>query len=138
MNSILIDTSFLVALLNSDDHNHARTLAFTNKNDLPMRVPEVALTEVLYLINRAGGVPAKVKALRSILDAGLNRQSLEDVDIRRAAEIITRYPQANFDFVDVCLMALTERLDIRQVATFDRRDFSIFRPAHCDYLELLS
>jgi hypothetical protein len=34
-------------------------------------------------------------------------------------------------------MALSERLQITQVCTFDRRDFSIFRPTHYDYLELL-
>jgi len=47
------------------------------------------------------------------------------------------YADARLDFVDCCIMALTERLDIRRVATFDRRDFSIFRPNHGDYLELL-
>jgi hypothetical protein len=34
-------------------------------------------------------------------------------------------------------MALSERLNITQVCTVDRRDFSMFRPLHCDYLELL-
>ena len=34
-------------------------------------------------------------------------------------------------------MAIAERLNITRIATFDRRDFSIFQPSHCDYLELL-
>ena len=34
-------------------------------------------------------------------------------------------------------MAQAERLNITHVATFDHRDFEIFRPTHCDYLELL-
>ena len=44
---------------------------------------------------------------------------------------------ARFDFVDVAQMAIAERLDIRRVYTFDRRDFSQFKPRHTDYLELL-
>ncbi len=34
-------------------------------------------------------------------------------------------------------MAMTEGLNVTEICTFDRRDFSIFRPTHCDYLELL-
>lgn len=47
------------------------------------------------------------------------------------------YQSARFDFVDCCIMALSERLNITQVCTLDRRDFSIFRPGHCPFLELL-
>jgi predicted nucleic acid-binding protein len=47
------------------------------------------------------------------------------------------YASARLDFVDCCLMALSERLNITQICTYDRRDFSMFRPAHCDYLTLL-
>jgi hypothetical protein len=32
---------------------------------------------------------------------------------------------------------MAERLNITRACTFDRRDFSIFRPHPCDYLELL-
>ncbi len=58
-------------------------------------------------------------------------------DVIRAAQIMERYADARFDFVDCCIMALAERLNITQVCTFDRRDFSIFRPTHCEHLELL-
>ncbi len=34
-------------------------------------------------------------------------------------------------------MASAERLSVTRIATFVRRDFSIFRPRHCDYLDLL-
>lgn len=39
--------------------------------------------------------------------------------------------------VDCCIMALAERLHVTRIATFDRRDFSIFQPRHCGYFELL-
>ncbi len=58
-------------------------------------------------------------------------------DINRAQAIMTTYASAEFDFVDCAIMALSERLNIREIATFDRRDFSIVRPRHCDYFELL-
>jgi predicted nucleic acid-binding protein len=50
---------------------------------------------------------------------------------------MSTYATAEFDLVDACIMALSERHEIKQICTFDRRDFSIFRPKHCEYLELL-
>lgn len=35
------------------------------------------------------------------------------------------------------LVALAERLNLTQVCTFDRRDFNLIRPRHCDHLDLL-
>jgi predicted nucleic acid-binding protein len=52
-------------------------------------------------------------------------------------QIMEQYQDAVFDFTDVAIMALAERLSITRVCTFDHRDFSIFHPLHCDYLELL-
>ena len=48
-----------------------------------------------------------------------------------------RYKDAEFDFVDCCLMAIAERLNIEDICTFDRRDFAIFRPKHCENFTLL-
>ena len=58
-------------------------------------------------------------------------------DVHTIHEITEMYASAEFDIVDCCIMALAERLQITRIATFDRRDFSIFRPRHCDFLELL-
>ncbi len=57
--------------------------------------------------------------------------------MRRMEAIMTRYASARFDYADVAQMVLAERLKITQIYTFDRRDFSIFRPQHCDAFELL-
>jgi predicted nucleic acid-binding protein len=56
-------------------------------------------------------------------------------DLVRVREIMSKYVQ--FDFVDCCILALAERLNVTRVCTFDRRDFSSFKPLHCEYLELL-
>ena len=34
-------------------------------------------------------------------------------------------------------MVIAERLGVARSTSFDRRDFSIFRPRHCDNLDLL-
>lgn len=62
---------------------------------------------------------------------------LERVDYLRIAEIMLAYRDAALDFVDCAIMALAERLNITHICTYDRRDFALFRPRHCDYLTLL-
>ena len=64
-------------------------------------------------------------------------EPLVESDMKRMQQIMLRYTSAEFDFADVAVMALAERLNITQIATFDRRDFSLFRPIHCEFLELL-
>lgn len=88
-------------------------------------------------MHRAGGTPAVASFLKAFIAAQPVLQTLTLDDLNRVHEIILAYPRARFDLVDCCIMALSERLDIRHVATFDRRDFLIFHPNHCDYLELL-
>jgi uncharacterized protein len=58
-------------------------------------------------------------------------------DILRIAEILDRYADSRIDFVDASVMAVAERLNIVTVLTLDRRDFSLFRPRHCDGFVLI-
>ncbi|MHB8627162.1 MAG: hypothetical protein ACYDBJ_17495 [Aggregatilineales bacterium] len=41
----------------------------------------------------------------------------------------------NYERLSHCLMALSERLNITQICTYDRHDFSMFCPIHGDYLQ---
>jgi predicted nucleic acid-binding protein len=69
--------------------------------------------------------------------AAFEIQALSEPVMLRMQHIMEQYEDAAFDFTDAAIMALSENLGITQICTFDRRDFSIFRPRHCDYLELL-
>lgn len=58
-------------------------------------------------------------------------------DLLRAADILKSYADSRIDFVDACVVAIAERLNITQILTLDHRDFSIVRPHHCVTFELL-
>jgi predicted nucleic acid-binding protein len=60
-----------------------------------------------------------------------------EADYVRAADILEQYADSRIDFVDAIIMAIAERLSIQTVFTIDRRDFGIYRPRHCEFLELL-
>lgn len=135
--AILIDSSFLYAAFNKNDKRYQKAMEFLDSVPGIPIVPEIILPEVAFLFVRDFGHYAVEKFLGEFIEARLKLETLTYADIERAQAILQAYSAAKFDLVDACIMALAERLQITQVCTFDRRDFSIFRPKHCDYLELL-
>ncbi|MBN1562432.1 MAG: PIN domain-containing protein [Anaerolineae bacterium] len=135
--SVLIDSSFLYALYDYSDRRHelvervARTRAGT------FVIPNVVLTETTFLFSRSGGVPAVARFLHEFVNAEPRLQGVTIAVLQRARDIMIAYHDSRFDFVDCCLMALAEQLQITQIGTLDRRDFAIYRPTHCDYFDLL-
>ncbi len=137
-NPILADSSFLYAIYSITDHNHDAAKEFILRiHSHRILVPEVTLPEVAFLFIRDVGYEAVGRFLQAFARSDVELQSISLTDVARAQAIMVAYPKAKFDLVDCCIMALAERLNITQVATFDRRDYSVFRPKHCDYLELL-
>lgn len=137
-NAILVDSSFLYALNDKDDEYRDRAIKFARSFRGNFIVPTVALTEVTQLLGKRIGhhsIPTFLKAIVAAPDIYLEPISKDDV--QRATEIIEQYPKAKFDFVDCCIFALAERLNISRICTFDIRDFTFFKPTHCEYMELL-
>jgi predicted nucleic acid-binding protein len=137
LNRILVDSSYLYALFDEKNKYHLKAAEIANLYHLSFVIPQVVLTEAAYLFNRTGGIPAVLQFLDRLITTRLNLEDVLISDLPRVREIMNLYSDTKLDFVDCCIMALSERMKITQVCTFDRRDFSIFRPSHCDYLELL-
>jgi len=135
--TVLIDTSFLVALSVSNDSNHQKAVQASSKLKTPAVLPIPVLPELFYMVTVRANYQAAVRTYNYLQNANFQFEALTLVDRVRMAEIMDKYASAEFDFVDMAIMALSERLNITQVCTFDRRDFSIFRPKHISYLEIL-
>jgi hypothetical protein len=58
-------------------------------------------------------------------------------DWLRIAELVWRYRRLPLGSVDASIVAAAERLGIRKIATLDRRDFGVVRPAHVDGFDLV-
>ena len=134
---ILTDSSFIYALYNERDSRHQQAMDFASSYTGGTAIPDVILPEVGFLFARDFGYYGLQKFLEKFKQLHARLEPVEWGDIARVHEISVEYADAEFDLVDCCIMALAERLNISQIATFDRRDFSIYRPRHCEYLELL-
>jgi predicted nucleic acid-binding protein len=135
---ILLDTGPLVAAALSGDANHVRcTNLFTalHLNAEPMLVPSLVVTEVRYMLEREAGPRVEATFLRSLADGDFTVVDLEPADYARAAELVSVYADLPLGAVDAAVVA--ERLGIGEVATLDRRHFTIVRPRHVPALTLL-
>jgi len=137
MISVLLDASFLVALGYPRAHNHARAKQFAAQGSTRLLLPDVVLPETMYNLRRVGGTHAALRFGELLAAQEPSFIALTAPDFARAMEVMRVYLDADLDLVDCCITALAERMNITRICTFDRRDFSIIRPRHTDYFELL-
>jgi uncharacterized protein len=135
--TVILDTSFLFALTDLSDRNHTRVLSVAQSINQTLLLPSVVLPEVCYLIASRLGHQAMRKFIASLAVSDIQIEPLIAKDLERVNQILDRYADSQLDFVDAVIAAIAERLDISRVLTLDRRDFSIIRPKHCDYFEIL-
>jgi predicted nucleic acid-binding protein len=62
---------------------------------------------------------------------------LDAGDWRRAAELVTAYADLLLGGVDAAVVVVAERLGLTEIATIDRRHFSVVRPHHTSAFTLL-
>jgi uncharacterized protein len=131
----LLDTGFLLAVIDADDNLHAACAAALESETNPI-LPDVVLPELAYLILRELGYPALTGFLRAVANGELVQAQSTPQDISRAADLLEKYADNKVDFVDCVIVGMAERLDLTKVLTVDRRHFTVFRPRHCDYFEI--
>ncbi|MFN9060104.1 MAG: type II toxin-antitoxin system VapC family toxin [Pseudanabaena sp.] len=135
--TVVLDTSFLFALTDLTDLNHDRVLAVVQSINEPLLLPSFVLPEVCYLIASRLGHQAMRKFIANLVVSGVQIESMMATDLERVGQILEQYADSQLDFVDAVIVAISERLRITRVLTLDSRDFSIMRPIHCYYFEIL-
>jgi predicted nucleic acid-binding protein len=92
---------------------------------------------VCYLLAREAGTAAEASFLRSFRTGFFTPVDLTIEDLDRAADLTERYASLPLGGTDACVVAVAERLNIAEVATLDRRHFSVVRPRHIEVFTLL-
>ena len=72
-----------------------------------------------------------------ILRRGIEVADLLFEDLRRVRSLTKQYSDQPMDLADASLVVLAERFRLRKVFTLDRRHFSVYRPRHTRYFELI-
>jgi uncharacterized protein len=89
----------------------------------------LVITEVTYLVASRLGVDAEVRFLGDLAAGNLIPEPVAASDWLRIAELVARYNDLPLGTVDASVIAAAERLGISEVATLDRRHFSVVVPS---------
>jgi hypothetical protein len=95
------------------------------------------ITEVVYLLSTRVGTDAEIRFIGDVAAGNLIAEPVSAGDWLRIAELVGAYRDLPLGAVDASVIAAAERLDVNQVATLDRRHFTVVRPAHVAALELV-
>lgn len=136
MKAILVDTGPLYAMVDRDDSWHERIVAFLTALPRRLIVPITVLPEACYLIDAHLGPHVEVEFARSLLRKEVSVEFLNVHDLARTVDVMAKYSDAALGFVDASIVAVAERLKIKELLTTDRRHFSLVRPRHCQSFDL--
>ena len=137
--AVLIDTNVLLAYLFVRDAKHvlAKKAMESTKGKSNRIVPAPVLQELFHMAVARINYERAIIIMEYVQNGAFEIVPLIYEDRQRMTQIMRQYASAAFDYTDAAIMALSERLNITQVYTFDQRDFRIFRPQPAPFLELL-
>ena len=124
METFLTDSGPLVALLNHRDEHHEWAREQFKHFSTPQLTCEGAITEATHMLHFDGLPPWGVLELieRKIISVQFYLES----DLDRVLSLMKKYAGTPMDFVDACLVAMTEEKRECKLLTLDS-DFRIYR-----------
>jgi predicted nucleic acid-binding protein len=135
--ALVVDAGPLYAYVDGDDAHHQACLELLETHPGPLIVPTLVITEVAYLIASRLGWQAEARFLGDFAAGEMTLEPVDPKDVLRITELVARYHDLPLGTVDASVIAAAERRGAREVATVDRRHFTVVRPKHVEAFELL-
>jgi predicted nucleic acid-binding protein len=135
MRQIILDTGFLVALLNRTEKYHSWVKSQLSKISSPMITCEPVITEACFLLQTIHG------GEKAILDL-VNRKKLQIPFVLTDESLLIqtlmqRYQSVPMSLADACLVRMTEIYSDSILLTLDS-DFRIYRKNKNEIINLLT
>lgn len=97
----------------------------------------LVVTEVAYLLATRLGPDPEVRFLGDLAAGAFSVEPVVAADWLRIAEFVARYRDLPLGTVDASVVTTAERLGVDEIATTDRRHFTVVRPDHVAAFTLL-
>ena len=97
----------------------------------------LVITEVTYLLATRLGIEPEVRFLGDLAAGLFSIDPVPPGDWLRIAELVATYRNLPLGTVDASIVAAAERLGISEIATVDRRHFTVVRPQRAKGFTLL-
>lgn len=126
--AVLLDVSAIVAAADTADLNHEAARAWFSAVDEPLLVGALTLAEADHVLRRELGQAAALALVAALSSGAVRVIPPSDADLGRAAQLMADAAEHRPSLPDALLVAAAERLDVRRVATFDRRPLAVLAP----------
>ncbi len=119
-----IDSGPLIALFDASDKYHSNAVEFLKgySGQLYSTIPVIA--EVMYILSFS--IKAQVNFMQWVVDGAIEMVEVDNDAFKRIIEMTKKYSDLPMDFADGSLVAICEKLRIKNVVSIDS-DFYIYR-----------
>jgi len=124
---ILLDTSGLLAAIDSSQRRHAACAAALAGARGPLVLSPFVLAELDYLLARHVGARAQSQLLEEVARGAYRLEPFGAEDVGAAKAILERYRDLAIGIADASIVVLAERHSARDVLTLDERHFRALR-----------
>jgi len=123
MRNVLVDTSAIYALVDSNDPNHSAAAAFVRREGvhLTLVLSDYVFSETMTLVKARQGADAAVQVGRRLRTSRMYRLVyLTAEDEQSTWNLFCKYIDKGWSYVDCSCLALMRSLGINEAFAFDR------------------
>ena len=121
--SVLLDTGIVYAYYDRSDRWHARARTLVQSEQRGLILPTPVVPEVDHLLGQRLGAKSRLTFYAGIVEGYYLVADLPREAYGRVADLNRRFDDLDLGFVDAAIVALAEALELRRIATTDRRHF---------------
>jgi predicted nucleic acid-binding protein len=124
MKPVLLDTGFIVALLDRSESLHKTCARTVREVQAPLVTCEAVVTESCYLLRNLSGAS---EAVIQNIAAGIFQVPFQLFPETAAVkQLLRKYKDRKIDLADACLIRLADQFGTADILTLDR-DFAVYR-----------
>lgn len=122
---ILLDTSGLLAALDSAQRAHAQSAASLLAARPPRLLSPFVLAELDYLLASRVGEGARIALLQEVARGAFQLAPISEADVESALSVIARHADLGISLADASIAVLATRHQTQDVLTLDERHFRV-------------
>ena len=126
---ILLDTSGLLAAIDSSQRRHEHCAAALRDANPPLLLSPFVLAEIDYLLATRVGQQAELALLNEVGAGAYRLEPFTSLDMTEAGEVIGAHADLELGLADASLVLLARRHGVDDILTLDERHFRALEPA---------
>ena len=121
----ILDTGPWIAIIDRSESRHTQCVQWLKNFSGMLYSTEAVLTEVLYILNFS--ITAQCAALDFVLESVVEIVPSSTESLKKTKNLMKKYADLPMDFADATLVCLAIETGMRNIVTFDKKDFAVYK-----------